>query len=50
MQFPEMERKKWEKGLSFEDSCIWALVNKFSFSGTGYFSLAVDILPSNPKI
>ena len=42
--------KKSEKVFCFQDNCIWAGLNKFSYSWTRYLSLAVNKLPSNPNI
>ena len=43
-------RKIFEKVFNFQDNWIWTGVKKFSYSRTGYFSLVVNMLPSNTKI
>ena len=41
---------KSEEILSFQDHCIWIGVTKFLYCGTRFFSLPVNMLPSNRKI
>ena len=46
--------QKWnkisEKAFCFKDNCIWIGAGKFSQSGTGYLSLAVNVLGNSHKI
>ena len=41
--------KEIPKILSFQDNCIGTVVNKFSRSRTGYFSLTVNMLPATVR-
>ena len=43
-------KKNWEKSLCFSDNCIWIRNYKFSHSGTGCFSSAVNVLTNTPMI
>ena len=42
--------KNWEKVFCFWDNCVWIGIVKLSLLRRGYFSSAVNVLKSSPKI